>query len=112
MGDTYTKMRDSFEKWSNDAQSVLENEELLFPEHTHTAQQDDVLTSLYTPAENDYLVQELLQLLFKGFVLTVERLLVDHLPGGEFHGVPDSRIISETVSVPKTNVAPERDCHS
>ena len=107
MGDMYTKMRDCFKKWSNDARAVLENEELLFPDHTSV--HDDVATCLYEPTENDHLVEELLQLLFKSFTLTVERLLADHLPGGEFHDISDPHIISETVSVPKMNVVPERD---
>ena len=34
VSDMYTKTRDCFEKWSNDAQTVLENDELLFPDHT------------------------------------------------------------------------------
>ena len=103
----YTKMRDYFEKWSNDARTVLENEELLF--QNHTSAHDDVAKCLFEPTENDHLVEELLQLLFKSFTLTVERLLADHLPGGEFHDVSDPHIISETMSVPKTNVVPERD---
>ncbi len=35
--------------------------------------------------------------------------IIDHLPGGEFHNVQDPAVISETLSVPKTNVDPERD---
>ena len=34
---------------------------------------------------------------------------MDHLPGGEFHGVLDPKIMLKTNSVPKTNVSPERD---
>ena len=57
------------------------------------------------------MVQELLQLIFKSFSLTMQRLLIDHLPGGEFFkfDVSDPMIIAETLSVPKTNVSPERD---
>ena len=83
---------------------MLENEELLF-----TSAHDDFAPCLFEPTENDHLVEELLQLLFKGFTFTVERLLADHLPDGEFHNVSDPRIISETMSVPKRNVVPERD---
>ena len=32
-------------------------------------------------------------------------MLIDHLPGGEFHSVTDP---AETLSVPKTNLVPER----
>ena len=60
-------------------------------------------------AENDTLVQELLQLLFKSFSATVQRLLMDHLPGGEFYEVKDTTVIEETKSVPVTNVSPEHD---
>ena len=55
------------------------------------------------------MVQEVLQLLFKSFTLTVQRLLPDHLPGGVYHAVTDAAIIEETKSVPTTNLAPERD---
>ena len=61
-------------------------------------------------AENDTLVQELLQLLFKSFSATVQWLLMDHLPGVEFYEVKDTTVIEETKSVPVTNVSPERDC--
>jgi hypothetical protein len=64
---------------------------------------------LFTSTENDTLVQELLELLFKSFSATVQRLLVDHLPGGDFYAVEDTIVIEETKSVPTTNVNPERD---
>lgn len=47
--------------------------------------------------------------MFKSFVLTIERLLIDHLPGGVFHDVTDPTITSETLSVQKINIVPERD---
>ncbi len=74
MCDVYTKMRDMFQKWSEDAQPVLDNEALLFP--TTTSFQDDVMDCLYQPTDQDDAVQEILQLLFKSFVLTIERLLL------------------------------------
>ena len=39
----------------------------------------------------------------------MQRMLVDHLPGGEFHSISNSQMVCETSSVPKTNVTPERD---
>ena len=39
----------------------------------------------------------------------MQRLLLDHLPGGMFHSVTDSSMVEETRSVPTTNVSPERD---
>ena len=55
------------------------------------------------------MVQELLQLIFKSFATTVQRLLVDHLDGGEFYEVTDATVIEETRSVPTTNVNSECD---
>ena len=69
MSEVYTKMRDQFEKWSQDAQKVLDNEVLLFPDTT--SYQDDVMELLYIETEDDHLVQELLQLLFQSFTLTI-----------------------------------------
>ncbi len=102
MGEVYTKMRDRMQKWSDDAQCVLDNEAILFPETTSF--QDEVMDALYAETENDALVQELLQLLFKSFALTMERLMPDHLPGGEFHAVSDPVIVAQTSSVPLSNV--------
>ena len=36
MSETYSKMKENFEKWSSDAQSVMEADDLLFPEYTNT----------------------------------------------------------------------------
>lgn len=67
----------------------------------------EVSESLFSQS-NSYTI-ELLQLLCKSFALTIQRLLLDHLPGGKFHDVTDPQIVAETKSVPKTNVTPERD---
>ena len=53
------------------------------------------------------MVQELLQLLFKSIVLTAERLLSDHLQGGDYDSVTDTVLIKYTKSVTLTNVALE-----
>ena len=47
-------------------------------------------------------VLELLQLLFKSFALTIERLLSDHLPGGQCHDVSDPTTVF-------SSFVPERD---
>ena len=70
---------------------------------------DEVHQKLLLSTLDDAIVQELLQMLFKSFVLTMKRLLVDHLPGGIHHSVIDLAIVNETESVPTTNVNPERD---
>ena len=41
--------------------------------------------------------------------MTTQRLLIDHLPEGKHYSVTDAELISETASVPTTNVSPERD---
>ena len=57
---------------------------------------------------DDSMVQELQLMLFKSFVLTMQRLLLYRLPGGVHHAVSDQNIVKETESVPTTNVNPER----
>ena len=69
----------------------------------------EFFSSLFDGADKDDDLHELLQLLFKSFAITTQRLVVDHLPGGQFHDVSDPKVIQETRSVPKTNVSPERD---
>ena len=54
---------------------------------------DDVTDSLFEPSSEDNTVREILQLLFKSFTLTVQRLLSDHLPGGRYYSVMDAAII-------------------
>ena len=84
MSEWYTMMKDKFEEWSSDAQKVLENQDVLFEEFTSLTVRDEVAACLYERTEEIPMVQELLQLLFKAFALTIQRLLIDHLPGGEF----------------------------
>ena len=109
MSDTYTMMKAKFEEWGSNSECLVGNQDSLFEEHVRS--NDDVSEFLFKPTTTSQygIVVELLQVLCKAFSLTIQRLLVDHLPGGEFHGVSDSSIISETKSVPKTNVSPERD---
>lgn len=45
---------------------------------------DQVAASLFKLTEKDHILQELFQLLSKAFALTIQRLLIDHLPGGTF----------------------------
>ena len=108
MSNVYTMMKDKFEQWSSNALCVMEDQACLF-ESVNTAE-DKVAASLFaTSDEEDVKVQELLQFLFKSFAVTIQRLLIDHLPGGKYHNVSDPKIIQETMSVPKTNINPERD---
>ena len=107
MSDTYSKMKNKFEIWSKDAQVVMDNEDLLFADFTNN--DDPVAKVLFQPSQNDVMTQEILQLLFQSFATTLQRLVIDHLPGGIYHSVVDPQIIKETKSVPKTNVTPKRD---
>ena len=59
---------------------MLKREECIFDDGHDDS---DVADSLFAHTPEDSMVQELLQL-FKSFTLTVQRLLSDHLPGGEY----------------------------
>ena len=107
MSSTYSKMHALFEEWGQDAQCVIDREKGLFDDDQ--CKNDIVADKLFQPTLDDLMVQELLQLLFKSFALTAERLLSDHLQGGDYDSVTDTVLIKETNSVPLTNVAPERD---
>ena len=107
MSGVYTKMKMEIDRWGCDALPLLESEVLLFPDFTNSA--DEVALYLNRPSHIDSMAQELLQLLCKSFSATMRRMLVDHLPGGEFHSISNSQMVRETSSVPKTNVTPERN---
>ena len=108
MSDVYTMMKDKFEMWSSNALCVMEDQACLF--ESVDIDDDKVAMSLFATSGNEAVeVQELLQFLFKSFAVTIQRLLIDHLPGGKYHKVSDPRIVQETMSVPKTNINPERD---
>ena len=84
MSDTYSKMKDKFEKWSKDAQIVMDNEDLLFPSFTNN--DESVAKVLFQSAPDaDVMTQEVLQLLFQSFAITLQRLVIDHLPGGMYN---------------------------
>ena len=85
---------------------MLESEVLLFPDFTNSA--DEVALYLNRPS---YIWHKNFcsYVLCKSFPATMQRMLVDHLPGGEFHSISNSQMVHKTSSVPKTNVTPERD---
>ena len=107
MGDIYCKMKDKFDLWSDDPHGVVEGTAILVD--GMIVHQDDVWSALCSSNDTDVLTQEILQLLFCAFSRTTQRLLLDHLPGGVYYSCEDTVIMSETASVPYTNVAPERD---
>lgn len=86
----------------------MNNDDLLFPDFTNS--DDPVAKDLFQPSpEANVMTQEVLQLIFQSFAITLQRLVVDHLPGGIYNAVVDPQVIKETKSVPKTNVTLARD---
>ena len=61
-----------------------------------------------TNHDHDATAQELLEILCNAFSALLSRLIQDHLPGGA-HCDPSAKLVNETKSVSKTNVASERD---
>ena len=106
MSQVYSTIMSKFEEWSNDAHSVVKDQPLIC-EGWSLSDADEIFSLLFDKADKDDDLHELLQLLFKSFAITTQRLVVDHLPGGQFHDVSDPKVIQETRSVPKTNVSPE-----
>jgi E1A/CREB-binding protein len=107
MSSVYSRAKNKFDVWSANSSCLLEGRDCLEDGCIH---EDNVWKALIEPSEStDVMTQELLQLLFGAFSKTTQRLLLDHLPGGMYNSITDSSLIEETVSVPTTNVAPERD---
>ena len=108
MSSVYSRLKTRFDTWSHDSYSMLQGNDFL--EDFPSVHKDEVWSVLIEPSETtDVMTQELLQLLFKAFSETTQRLLLDHLPGGVYNSVTDALLVAETASVPTTNVAPERD---
>ena len=107
MGNTYCKMKEKFKLWGENSEAVTEGSAIL--EQGMILHVDEVWDALIKSSEVDVMAEEVLQLLFRAFSVTSQRLLFDHLPGGQYHSVVDPVIVQETVGVPTTNVFPERD---
>ena len=107
MGKVYCEMKESFDFWGKDASDVIMGVAVL--KSAGSLHKEEVWNVLTESNESDRQTQELLQILFNGFSVTTQRLLIDHLPGGKYYSVTDSTINNETASVPTTNVSPERD---
>lgn len=106
MSDKYAEMERKFIAWSVDSSMLLIGDESLFGDTL--VHRDEVLLQLLQPSAYDVLTQEVLQVIFAGFLCTTRRMLEDHLPGGQYSD-PDENLQAETASVPKTNVISERD---
>ena len=113
MSEVYSNISEKFDQWSLNAQGVVEGTALL--QDDMVVHYDEVFEEL-RKSDDDVVADssatgmtlELLQLLCQAFSVCTKRLLSDHLPGGEFNSLMnDTRMLSETASVPTTNVAPE-----
>ena len=107
MSSTYCEMKEKFDSWSDDSSLLIEGSARCIQDID--IHDNEVWNELIYSNTIDTMTQELLQLHFRTFSVTTQRLLVDHLPSGIYHNVMDEKIIEEVASVPTTNVSPERD---
>ena len=108
IGDFYCQMKEKFDLWSENASCVLEGSAMLSDDIV--MHHDDVWDCLITSTSDDEWTLKILQLIFKAFSMTTQRLLIDHLPGGIHNTLStDAGMASELASVPVTNLSPERD---
>ena len=102
----YRRLVEKLEIWANDASECLSGEATLYIDSPPVI--DHIWDALIRPSENDALTQELLQLIFRSFVILLGRLLHDFLSEGPLSEPSDS-LLEETKSVPKSNTVSERD---
>ena len=112
MSRVYTSIKEKFELWSENPSTVIDGSATLFDEddNDRLITESDKVFKCHIDSESCSMTHELMQILFTSFSATTQRLLLDHLPGGQFHStVTDPVMTQETASVPTTNVTPERD---
>ena len=98
MSRVYTNIKEKFELWSENPSTVIDGSATLFDE-------DDRLID----SESCSMTHELMQILFTSFSATTQRLLLDHLPGGQFHStVMDPVMTQETQPVSLLLMSPQR----
>ena len=106
MNSRFQTLLSSLDNWSTDASDVLSGEAVVFDDFPPT--EDHIYTSLIVPGEYDATAQEIVQVLCTAFSTLLQRLVEDHLPGGEYYS-PSDDLKDETKSVPKTNTVSECD---
>ncbi|XP_038050668.1 uncharacterized protein LOC119723859 [Patiria miniata] len=106
MSERYERMMNCFENWSRDASEVVQGEVKMYDDVP--IEMNEVFDSLVKPCANDGACKDVLQCMFKAFHKLGERMLESQLSGGE-HSEMSTEALSETVSVPRTNVGAERD---
>ena len=104
----FYQLKSCLEIWSEDASGVVSGEAMLFSNFLPT--KDQIYESLFTTSVYDATAWEILEVLFGAFstLVYVSRLVEDQLPDGK-HGNPSVELITETKSVPTTNVISERN---
>ena len=106
MNGRYRHLLKCLEAWAIDASTVVSCEAILFDDFPPTS--DAITKALATPSVLDSTVEEILQVVFNSLTALVNRLLVDHLPGGVLDS-PSEELHRETKSVPNSNTVSERD---
>lgn len=107
MSGIYTQLQAKFQEWSADSSPLLDGTARPFLNSVVNLT-DTVLSRLLEPHDTDAVTLEILQVLCTVYAAYTSRLLVDHLPGGQFHSASDD-LRQETASVSSTNVVSERD---
>lgn len=103
----YQQLYDAFKRLSNDASTLMKGEEFIFGEDM--VQKDKVYERLVSPSIGlDNLTRQVLELLFSSFQVVCSRQLKDHIEGGKYATNWSPELLSDTATVPRTNVGPER----
>ena len=107
MNEHYAALQECFTRWSDDSSKFMRGEDVLFEgKHDST---DPIFISLVAPnSDLDEMTKQVLEIIFITFCQVTEKMLEDHLPSGKHVGMGEKKM-SETKSVPRTNVGVERD---
>ncbi|KAJ8342686.1 hypothetical protein SKAU_G00326140 [Synaphobranchus kaupii] len=103
-------MKIQFERWSQDASSLLEGE-ALFSEDIVEVHKDKLYEELFRESGDDefqIMTQEALELIMTAMLILLERQAADQLPGGRYWS-PTEEVRAHASNVPTTNVVSERD---
>ena len=106
MNEKLCHLKSCLEQWSQNAIPVLTGEAVLYDDFP--PMKAHIFESLVTPSLYDATAQEVLEVLLSAFSTLISYLVGDHLPDGKYHN-PSAKLITETKSIPTTNVISERD---
>ena len=109
MSQKYQHLLACMEKFAENSLEFMKGEVVVFNDVESV--KDEIFENLVAPSdEYDVLTAQALELIFAALVVKTKRMLADHLKGGKY-GVSSQPedLLSETQSVVKTNVGPERD---